>query len=275
MTAAWAAHGDLSSMPPPEQRRVAEQVRAPWARGGPDVPRRESVIAGVRVRIFNGGANGTLVYLHGGGWTMFSLDTHDRVMREYASRAGMNVIGVDYALSPEAKYPVALRQVVGVVREIGKVAIGGDSAGANLALAAAIALRDERRINAIVLNYGVFDRNSSPEARATLGAPGNVLTADEMDELWQNYLTDEAEANDPLVSPLRADLTGLPRTLLVVPEYDLLTEQSVRLAARLAAAGVAVEMKLYRGAVHSFLEAVSISKLAQQAFDDTAKWLRG
>ncbi len=140
-----------------------------------------------------------------------------------------------------------------------RIAIGGDSAGANLAIAAAIQLRDDGDrdlLRAMVLNYGVFDRESSPEAREQNG-PGSVLTADEMDDFWRNYLRDDRDADDPLACPLRADLAGLPRTLLVVPEFDLLTEQSVRLASRLSAAGVDVELELYRGATHSFLEAVS------------------
>src|SRR4029077_13102470 len=101
---------------------------------------------GVRVRTYGCG-NKALIYLHGGGWALFSLDTHDRVMREYASRAGVMVIGVDYALSPEAKYPVALDQGVAVVRLFAGrglvLAIGGDSAGANLAIGACIGLRDD------------------------------------------------------------------------------------------------------------------------------------
>ena len=238
----------------------------------------DDVVAGVRVRFYDPGPPGPkplLVYLHGGGWTMFSLDTHDRVMREYASRAGMTVAGVDYALAPEAKYPVALDQVVAVVRAMGeRVAIGGDSAGGNLALAAALRLRDERLVRAIVLNYGVFERSSSPEAQQRFGGPGNMLTTEEMDGFWRNYLRDENDASDPFVCPLRADLRGLPPTLLIVPERDLLTEQSLRLAARLAASGVNVKMEMYRGAVHSFLEAVSIAPIADRAFADTAAWLR-
>lgn len=279
LSAAWRRHGDLARLPPAEQRRVAEAVRAPWARGGPQMARiSEDKIAGVRVRFYDPGPPGPkpmLVYLHGGGWTLFSLDTHDRVMREYAARAGMIVAGVDYALAPEAKYPVALDQIVAVVRALGeRVAIGGDSAGANLALAAALRLRDERLVRAIVLNYGVFDRSSSEEAEQRFGGAGNILTTDEMEGFWRNYLRDENDAADPFVCPLRADLRGLPPTLLIVPQRDLLTEQSVRLAARLNASGVDVKMEIYRGAVHSFLEAVSIAPVADRAFADTAAWLR-
>jgi acetyl esterase len=294
MSAAWDRHGDLAAASPAQARQIAEQVRAPWTRGGPEVPASEhfipTVTGDVRVRVYTPDASVTrpaLVYLHGGGWTLFSLDTHDRVMREYAARAGLAVVGVDYALAPEAKYPVALTQVVAVVRHLAKhgsefgvdplrIAIGGDSAGANLAIAAALRLRDEgdgALLRAMVLNYGVFARQSSPEARQRFGGPGNMLTADEMEGFWRNYLRDERDAEDPLVCPLAAYVRGLPPALLIVPECDLLAEQSLMLAGWLREAGVAVELKIYRGAVHSFLEAVSISPLAEQAFADTAPWL--
>lgn len=279
MSAAWSRHGDLAAMSHADARRVAEEVRAPWTRGGPRIASiAERMIAGVRVRIYDpapDAAKPALIYLHGGGWTRFSLNTHDRVMREYAGRAGVKVFGVDYALAPEAKYPVAMEQVVAVTRSLGgPLAIGGDSAGANLALAASLRLRDERIISAMVLNYGVFARRSSKEAVQQFGGPGNMLTAEEMDGFWENYLTKESDAEDPLVCPLDADLQGLPATFLVVPECDLLAEQSIELADRLGAAGVPVEMQIYRGAAHSFLEAVSISPLADRAFADTAAWLR-
>lgn len=296
MGAAWARHDDLAAASPVAARRIAEEVRAPWARGGPEMAVvTERIVhaanGSVRVRFYDPHADGTkpvLIYLHGGGWTLFSLDTHDRVMREYAARTGMMVVGVDYALSPEAKYPVALEQVVAVARflrdrgaEVGIdprcMAIGGDSAGANLALSTCLRLRDEGEpelIRAMVLNYGVFDRLSSEEARRRFGGSGNMLTGDEMEAFWHNYLRDDEEAADPLVSPLRADLRGLPAALLVVPQCDLLTEQSLSLEDRMRAAGVSVRLELYRGAVHSFLEAVSISSLADRAFADTATWLR-
>ena len=111
----------------------------------------------------------------------------------------------------------------------------------------------------MLLNYGVFERSSSAEARERFGGAGNMLMSEEMESFWRNYLRDDRDAEDPLVCPLRADLRGLPPTLLVVPEFDLLTEQSFQLANRLRAAGVPADLELYRGAVHSFLEAVSIT----------------
>ena len=103
--------------PSPEMREVAEQVRAPWRTGGPVMQQHDRARRADRGRVRCGCASTiractqpapALVYMHGGGWTLFSLDTHDRVMREYAARAGVVVVGVDYALSPEARFPVAL-----------------------------------------------------------------------------------------------------------------------------------------------------------------------
>jgi len=295
MTAAWARQGDLSAMSFAEARRVAEEVRAPWREGGPAIASvRERLVPSphgpVRIRVYDpepDRVKPALVYLHGGGWTFFSLDTHDRLMREYAARARFVVIGVDYALSPEAKYPVALEQIVAVIRFLAshaieidldprRIAIGGDSAGGNLALASSLFLRDagEDLIRAIVLNYAVLDRDSSADARTRLGSPGNVLTYEEMEGFWRNYLRDSDDPHHPLISPLRADLHGLPPTLLVVPEFDLLAEQSEKLALRLQGARVWGRLAVYHGAVHSFLEAVSIAPLAERAIAETAEWLR-
>jgi acetyl esterase len=296
MGAGWARHPEFSLASPLEARRIAEIVRAPWTEGGPAMAASiEYDIAGgagaVRVRCYDPGPSGVkpaLVYLHGGGWTIFSLDTHDRLMREYAARAGVVVVGVDYALSPEAKYPVALDQVEAVMRELlahgarygvdrSRVAVGGDSAGANLSVAACLRLRD-RGIGGIcgmLLNYGVFDRRSSREAQIRYGGFGYMLSVAEMDEFWANYLRDERDADDPCVCPVKGDLRGLPQARLVVPECDLLTEQSDAMADRLRAAGVPVSVDVYAGATHSFLEAVSVAPIADRAIDASSRWLRG
>lgn len=299
MSAGWAAFPGLASAAPAEVRRIAELVRAPWARGGPAMAqvfeRHLAVGEGaVRLRVYDPGGDSrkpALVYLHGGGWTIFSLDTHDRLMREHAARAGVVVVGVDYALAPESRFPIALRQVVATVGHLcgagagdvgldidpGRIALGGDSAGANLALAAALELRDNglpRAVRALLLNYGVFARHPSPGAIARLGGPGNMLTADEMEGFWRNYLRDESDANDPRACPLVADLRRLPPARLVVAECDLLAEQSVALYQRLVAADIAASLAIYRGAAHSFLEAVSIAPLADRALRESGEWLR-
>lgn len=278
-----------------EMRAVAEQVRAPWRQGGPVMlgTTEETVAtdAGpVRIRIYDPGVDGSaaaLVYMHGGGWTLFSLDTHDRVMREYAARAGVIVIGVDYALSPEVRFPVALEQVIGVVRwlhahgpSIGvdprRIALGGDSAGGNLSIGAALALRDAGQpdhVRGLLLIYPAFDKYCSPQSMARFGGPGAVLTAEEVEYFWANYVDDPAELQNPLACSVHARLEGLPPVCLTIPECDVLTEQSIAMADRLRAAGVQVALTVYPGATHSFIEAMRIAPVADRAISDGAAWL--
>ncbi|HEY8010726.1 MAG TPA: alpha/beta hydrolase fold domain-containing protein [Rudaea sp.] len=294
---AWLRYPETGTRSIVEMRRIAEQVRAPWREGGPAMAvTRELQVptaqGDVRIRIYRPQANidaqPGLVYLHGGGWTMFSLDTHDRIMREFAARAGVVVVGVDYALSPEAKFPFALHQIVDVVRwlhanadslniDASRLAIGGDSAGANLAVGTGLFLRDAgeaERLRGMLLIYGCFTNELSQQAMNGFGAEGNLLTSAEMTTFWANYLATPADALDPLASPLRAQLGGLPPAFLMSGRCDVLAEQSDAFAARLRAAGVAAVLNEYAGATHSFLEAVSISDVADRAIDDGAAWLR-
>lgn len=280
-----------------EIRRRAELVRERWRRGGPamvavddlDVP---TAYGNVRIRRFCPHATGVaqpgLVYLHGGGWTMFSLQTHDRIMRELAARAGVIVIGVDYALAPEAKFPVALHQIGAVMRwlvghggawgvDVARLAIGGDSSGANLAVSTALMLRDAGLgdlVRGLLLVYGCFSNDPSSRPGNDYGSTGNVLTSDEMATFWQNYLADPSDASNPLASPMLARLAQLPQTFQVIAQCDVLAAQNRAFAARLREAGVAVEAQEYTGATHSFLEAVSIADVADRALADSAAWLR-
>lgn len=296
MSAAFASYPNFNDLPFPEMRRACEQVRAPWAAGGPVMSwrteRTVSTPAGdVRLRIHNPSARAekpALIYLHGGGWTTFSIDTHDRLMREYAARGDIVVIGVDYALSPDVKFPVAQEQIAAVVRwarqhsaeldiHRDRMALGGDSAGGNLAITTALRLRDEgdaEALHAIVTNYAVADIYSAPEALQRYGYEGYMLGADEMVKFWENYLRSPEDAKNPLVCPVHADLRGLPPVFMVIPECDILTEQNWRLAQQLEHAGVRVTPSFYEGASHSFLEAMSVSAISNRAIDDTARWLR-
>jgi acetyl esterase len=297
VTADYARFTGGRQLTVPEMRAVAEAVRVPWRQGGPVMRRTTEQVATtpagpVRLRVYDPGVGAkpapALVYLHGGGWTLFSLDTHDRVMREYAARAGVVVVGVDYALSPEARFPVALEQVVAVVRwlhahgdtigvDASRIALGGDSAGGNLSICAAIALRDAGegdRVSGLLLIYPAFDPHCSPEALRRFGGPGAVLTAEEVDYFWDNYTGGADVRDNPLAVPMRARLDGLPPMCLTIPECDVLTEQSRQMAERLRSAGVAVAFDVYPGATHSFIEAISIAPIAERAIEDGARWLR-
>ncbi len=278
----------------PQARRWAEEARAPWTRGGPamaetrnlELPTRHGA---VRVRVHRpapGNLPG-LVYMHGGGWTLFSIDTHDRVMREYAARAGCCVIGIDYALSPERKFPVALEQVVDVVGwlaensdELGvdarRLAIGGDSAGANLSVATCLvrrAGRAEPPLRAMVLNYGAFAAHCSEIACRRYGGPDYMLGCEEMAGYWRNYMRGDQDAENPLVCPLIATLKGLPPAFLAIAECDILAEQSIEMGRRLQAAGVPMRSVVYRGASHSFIEAMSAAAVSNKALADASQWL--
>lgn len=271
------------------RRRAAEQIRAPWREGGPVMASTTEVdVAGVTLRIHRPTADAALpvmLYIHGGGWTMFSIDTHDRLMREYAARAGIVVIGIDYSLAPEAKFPTALDEIVAACDwlragsagdgvDAARIALGGDSAGANLSITAALRLRAEGRPmpSALLLNYGAFDPGHSA-SYARYGGPAYMLTVPEMDGFWINYTRDPADLKNPLVAPILADLRGLPPTFIAIAECDILADGNRAMAARLADAGVAVESREYAGATHSFLEAMSISPLASRAIDEAADWL--
>jgi acetyl esterase len=296
VAAGFARYPDFNTMPHARMRQVAEEVRAPWAADGPVMASTTelSIPCGsgkIRARIHNPSPRPrkpAFIYLHGGGWTLFSIDTHDRLMREYAARADVVVIGVDYSLSPEAKFPTALEQVVDVVRWVRehgerleidpqRVALGGDSAGGNLAMAACLMLRDageSHAVRAMVMNYAAFDIECSEESHRRYGGVGYMLGSEEMLVFWNNYLRDAADADNPLIRLVHADLRGLPPAFLAIAECDLLAQQSMVMADKLRAAGVTVRAVVYEGASHSFLEAVSIAAVSDRALTDTSQWLR-
>lgn len=298
MSADWAKHPPFATLPIEEARRVAEQVRAPWRESGPQMAqttehRVPTSTGPLRIRLYDPGITSpapTLIYLHGGGFILFSLDTHDRLMREYAAAGHFTVIGVDYPLSPEARYPKALNQIVELVdwlynggaESLGidprRIAIGGDSAGANLSVATALRLRDRGGpavLRGMLLNYGAFAIESSTEAVELFGGPGAVLERTELDHYYTSYLGSEGVARpEPYAAPLLADLHRLPPAFLAIPECDLLTEQSHAMARRMLDSGVEVRSIVYPGATHSFLEAMSIAEVARRAIRDGADWVR-
>ncbi len=291
ISSGYAAHPALPGQTLADRRQVAETVRAPWTKGGPVMARtREMRLGdrGVRVRIHEpsmGADLPVMLYIHGGGWMLFSLDTHDRLMREYAARAGVAVIGVDYSLSPEAKFPTALEEIVEVVDAVragaggpgldpARIAIGGDSAGANMAVTANLMLRRQGKpvLDAMVLNYGAFD-HAVTASHERYGSDGYMLNSAEMVVFWDAYLRGAADYDNPLAAPLRADLSGLPPAFLCIAACDILVDGNLALAARLRSARVPVSANLYDGASHSFLEAVAISPLADRAFTEASAWL--
>ncbi len=280
-----------------EQRVAAETGRARWRQGGPEMHRVRDLTAAangiaVRVRLFEphvpgGDLRPALVYCHGGGFTLFSLETHDRLMREYAARAGVVVVGVDYSLSPEVRFPTALHEIVATLDWLGetgealgiaprRISIGGDSAGANLSLAACLVLRDRGtrdRVAAMMFNYGFFDADFETPSQRLHGGDGKLLTTQELVGYLEHYLGD-APWTDPLALPALAELHDLPPSLHVIATCDPLADGDRAMARRLREAGNRVTAREYAGATHSFLEAVSVSALAERALAESGEWLR-
>jgi acetyl esterase len=278
-----------------EARRIAEIVRAPWAAGGPEMARIDQLGAPtrhgeVRVRIYRPETkrvDGALVYLHGGGFVLFSIDTHDRLMREYAHRTGIAVIGIDYPRAPEARFPRPLEACVDALRwlranasmlgfDAAQTFVGGDSAGANLAVGTALELRDagDAPLAGLMLNYGAYSSNLYRDSMAQYGAGDYGLSAHMMIWFRGMYLARAEDFQDPRYDLLRADTTGLPPVLMVITECDPLRDDSLVFQRKLEREGVEVSAKIYRGTAHSFLEAVSIADVAVTAFEDTARWIR-
>ncbi len=293
LSAAYAAQGTPRSLA--ARRQVAEAVRRPWRLGGPVMATtQDRTIHGLRARLYRpqpradqpDGPQPVMLYLHGGGWVLFSIDTHDRLMREYAARAGIAVLGLDYSRAPEAKFPVAVNEVAatltwleeqgaGLGLDPAQVIIAGDSAGANLAVSACLIRRDAggRSLAGMLLNYGAFDPRPTP-SYALYSGPDHTLNGEEMEEFWAAYTSSPAQLSDPLVAPLRASLHDLPPAFLAIAERDILADSNHAFAAALRQAGGEVTAVSYPGATHSFLEAMSIAPLARRALDDQAAWIR-
>jgi len=227
-----------------------------------------------------------LVYFHGGGWVWSSVDTHDSAARSLAAGGDVATVSVDYALSPEAKFPQALEECAGVVRYLARegaawgldptrIFLGGDSAGGNLALATALLLRDSGapKLSGIVLGYPVCDSRLDTPSYEEFGT-GHVLTREKMAFYWSVYVPHEADRSHPLAAPLRADLTGLPPVLVLLAELDVLRSEGEALGAKLREAAVPVEMEIYPGVLHGFLRATDSVRKARDAMAKAGEWLR-
>jgi acetyl esterase len=215
------------------------------------------------------------VYFHGGGWVIGDLETHDVLCRQLTAASGASVISVDYRLAPEHKFPAAAddawaatRWVVAHAGELGldatRLAVGGDSAGGNLAAVVALMARDAGApaIALQVLIYPVTDVMRESRSYEDF-AEGYMLTRDGMRWFIAHYLTSKGDARDWRVSPLRAPaLAGLPPALIVTAGNDPLRDEGEMYAGRLRDAGVMVDYVCYGGMIHGF---VGMGKLLDTA----------
>lgn len=277
-----------------EGREIAEKVRAQWTAGGPVMAATEDLRSPTRhgeveLRVYTPQRRrlkGALLYIHGGGYSLFSINTHDRVMREYAERAGLVVVGINYTRAPEVKFPHPLDECVDTVHwlranaarfgfDAAQLFIGGDSAGGNLTMGVSLTLRDAGLppLAGMLLNYGGYDYSDNYQSPSLLAyGAGEYGLSMHMIAWFRRLYVDPARV-DPRLSSLHARLESLPPAYMVITQCDPLYDENVAMAARLAEAGNTVASKVYPGTVHSFLEAVSIAEVAVQAFEDSARWL--
>ncbi len=227
-----------------------------------------------------------MVYFHGGGWVWASVATHDRLAREYAAGAGVAVVSVGYALSPEAQFPQAVEECAAVVRHVAsqgadwgldssRILLGGDSAGGNLALATALLLRgsDAPRLRGILATYPVCDCDLDTPSYREFGS-GWGLSRERMAFYWSVYAPNPADRCHSLAAPLRADLTALPPVLVHLAELDVLRSEGETLVRKLSQAGVQVESETFAGVVHGFIRATAKVGKARDAVAKASVWLR-
>ena len=224
-----------------------------------------------------------LVFLHGGGFVVGSLESHDRIMRQLCRRSGAIVVGLDYPLSPEHRYPAALDTVeqafVALAEGLavpgidpGRLGIGGDSAGAHLALAAALRLRDRRpdTVRFMLLYYGLYGLKES-ESRRRFADPVYGLPPDELRFYESSYLGSEASPDGEAMDLLASDLAGLPPAFIGAAALDPLLDDSLALADALRQAGGRAELRVYDGVPHGFLHWSRLVPTAAQALEDGAR----
>lgn len=251
------------------------------------IPTPDNGMVRCRLLVPHDAPRGVLVYLHGGGWVLGSIDTFDRLGRELARRSGWALLMVDYAKAPERRFPAAVEDawaalawcsghVVAELRDLGiegaeerPLVVGGDSAGGNLAAVCARRARDRGvRLDGQLLVYPVTD--------ADLGRPSHAADPagrDGMATFWSLYCRDE-ERTHPDASPLRAaSLAGLAPTLMVNAEHDALNDEGDAYAAALADAGVRVERHRIPGLGHGCLSHWGTEPAASEALDAISGWL--
>jgi len=228
-----------------------------------------------------------LVYFHGGGWVIGSLETHDRTCRALARAADCAIVAIDYRLAPEHKFPAAaedcfaaFRWAVAHAAELGadarRVAVGGDSAGGNLAAVVSQMARDRGGPTPVfqLLVYPVTDSRCESVSFRDNGE-GYFLTADSMRWFWEQYLRGSADAANPYASPAHAaSLAGLPPALVITAEYDPLRDEGEAYAAALRGAGVSAETRRYDGMIHGFFGMGELLPQGDQAIAAAGEALR-
>jgi acetyl esterase len=229
-------------------------------------------------------ASTLVLYLHGGGWVIGDLETHDRACRRLAARSGASVLALDYRRAPEHPWPAAVDDAVAALRWIASqppelevmpraVAVAGDSAGGTTAALACLRIRDEAPNASPDVQLLIYANTDLGNSGASMQEQGHGYGLDVADIEWFNsqWVPDSAMLTDPRVSPLYApDLTGLPAAIVITCEHDPLRDQGEAYAQRLGQAGVPTTARREPGMVHNFLLWDTVSPACAAAADRAA-----
>lgn len=284
----WPADGDIET-----QRQYYLLERRFWNADAPSMTTRTCAVptpyGDVTTRLYSPQptSQATLYYLHGGGFILGNLDTHDRIMRLLARYTGCTVIGIDYSLSPQARYPQAIEETVAVCSyfsqhadeyslNVEKIGFAGDSAGAMLALASALWLRDKHircgNVIAILLWYGLYGLQDSV-SRRLFGGAWDGLTREDLDMYEKAYLRNDEDRESPWYCLLNNDLTrDVPPCFIASAEFDPLIDDSRLLHKTLQAHQQPCEYKMYPGTLHAFLHYSRMMTIADDALQDGARF---
>ncbi len=286
----------LWELTPVEARRTVEETfTAFWNADAPPIVRTiDREIDGPRgpipIRLYDPGTAEPapcLIYFHGGGFVVGSVAAYDGVCRRLANYSGFRVVSVEYRLAPEHKFPAALEDCVASVRWIAahgpslgidpsRLFVGGDSAGANLALVTATVLRDEGGplLRGAALIYGTFDTDFETPSSLAFGGGEYFLSRQDMKWFFNHYINSPADRQNPRLAPLRADLSGLPSLLVTAAEFDPLLDDSRRLVDRLRSIGAPHDWLLWPGVVHACINMTRMLDPAEGFLGDIARWIK-
>jgi acetyl esterase/lipase len=274
-----------------EDARAAPGVIAELIGPGPDVASVEDIevpvaSGSVAARVYEPVPEvpGTVVYYHGGGWVIGSIDQWDAVTRALAVQSGCRVVSVEYRLAPEHRFPAAVDDafdafvwIAGNLAKDAPLVVAGDSAGGNLAAVVALRTRDAGgpQIALQVLVYPVVDHDFGRPSYAEHGGGGLILNTAEMEWFWDNYAPDVATRAHPDASPLRArDHAGLPPAYVLVAEFDPLRDEGLAYAAKLEAAKVPVTLRRFDDQIHAFFGMVNLMESADLAVAEAGEAIR-
>jgi acetyl esterase len=291
---------DPTLLPPAEGRALSERLNRRWNTDLPTMATVNEVIVPtdpilgsaechMQILVPPHPGEGAILFIHGGGFAFCGPKTHERCTRLLAHKSSLPLLVPDYRLAPEHPFPAGLCDVVACLRlafdmtsstgtRRGPLLIAGDSAGANLALAAMLHEHDAGRKlpDGALLFYGVYGADfETPSYRRFRDGPG--LTTAKMQRYWDWYLPDATARNNPLASPVHADeeaLRALPPLHLMAAEIDPLLSDTLALAARLQTAGRQDHVHLVRGVTHGFLQMTNALDEARKALKTAASAAR-